>query len=188
MSRKNHRLTRKAPESYEIRWSMVSTDVPDWSREKPAHYWEPGKRLLRTIRSYGYWQGKHNAAAPLMRKLAVLRHRCWSVIAAAEIPLNCTIDGGPALTHPNGIVIHPDAVIGVNRLILQQVTIGVGGKKDGAPAFGSDVDIGAGAKILGGVHIGDSVRIGANAIVIDDIPARSTAVGVPARVVRVREK
>ena len=73
-------------------------------------------------------------------------------------------------------VVHPAARIGVNCLLFQQVTI------TGGVTLGGHVDIGAGAKILGPVTIGDHARIGANAVVTRDVPACSTAVGVPARV------
>ncbi|MBY0396499.1 MAG: serine acetyltransferase, partial [Thermoleophilia bacterium] len=64
----------------------------------------------------------------------------------------------------------------------QQVTLGIGGPKPGAPVRGGQVDVGAGAKILGGVVIGDRARIGANAVVLQDVPAGATAVGIPARI------
>lgn len=82
------------------------------------------------------------------------------------------------LPHPNGIVIHKDAVIGPNCLIFQQVTIGTNGK--GVPHIGGHVDIGAGARIIGPITIGDHARIGANAVVTHDVPSGRTAVGVPA--------
>lgn len=112
----------------------------------------------------------------------MLQHRFWSVVTGADIPLNCNIGGGAVLIHPNGIVIFPGAVIGPNCLIFQQVTIGTGGTKPGAPVLGGHVDVGAGAKILGGVNIGDDAVIGANAVVLQDVPQGSTAVGVPARI------
>jgi len=87
------------------------------------------------------------------------------------------------MPHPNGIVIHPGATIGVNCLIFQQVTIG-NGSRPGQPMIGGHVDIGAGAKLLGGVSIGDHARIGANAVVLDDVPAGACAVGIPARIIR----
>jgi serine O-acetyltransferase len=93
--------------------------------------------------------------------------------------LNCRIGGGLLITHPNGIVIHPDATIGVNCLIFQQVTIGAG--NGGVPAIGGHVDIGAGAKILGAVEIGAHAKIGANAVVLEDVPTGATAIGVPAK-------
>lgn len=87
------------------------------------------------------------------------------------------------MTHPNGIVIHPEAKIGVNCLIFQQVTIGMG-TVPGLPVIGGHVDIGAGAKILGGVKIGDHAKIGANAVVLQDVPAHGTAVGIPAKIIK----
>ena len=107
-------------------------------------------------------------------------------MAGAVIPLDSDIGGGLRLPHPIGVVIFPGAVIGPNCLISQQVTIGVGGPKPGAPVIGGHVDIGAGAKILGGVKIGDHARIGANAVVLEDVPTGATAVGVPARIVQRR--
>ena len=99
-------------------------------------------------------------------------------MTAADIPLKCRIEGGLLLPHPNGIVIHPDAVIGPNCLILQQVTLGV--TDAGAPCLGGHVDIGAGAKLLGPIKVGHHARIGANAVVLIDVPERATAVGIPA--------
>jgi len=86
------------------------------------------------------------------------------------------------MPHPNGIVVHPDAVIGVNCLFFQQVTIGTGGSRSGCPRIGGHVDIGAGAKVLGGVVIGNHAKIGANAVVLCDVPDHATAVGIPARI------
>ncbi len=74
-----------------------------------------------------------------------MRHRFWSAVAGADIPFNCNIGGGLLMPHPNGIVIHPEAQIGVNCLILQQVTIAA--REDGAPLIDGHVDIGAGAKL-----------------------------------------
>lgn len=110
----------------------------------------------------------------------MLWHRFWSVVTGAEIPLGSRIEGGLLIPHPNGIVVHPDAAIGPNCLIFQQVTIGTG--KGGVPTIGGHVDIGAGARILGGVTIGEHARIGANAVVLSDVPAGAVAVGIPARI------
>jgi serine O-acetyltransferase len=112
--------------------------------------------------------------------LAVLRHRFWSIVTGAEIPLATQIGGGLLILHPNGIVIHPDAVVGPNCLIFQQVTLG--GGAGGAPNIGGHVDIGAGAKVLGNVTVGDHAKIGANAVVLKDVPPYATAVGVPAHI------
>lgn len=152
----------------------VSATEPDWSRERrrPGE-WHPGKALLASIRDYQRHRG-------LRKKLAALRHRFWSAVSGADIPLNTLIGGGLLIPHPNGIVIHPDVTIGPNCLIFQQVTIGA---TDGVPAIGGHVDIGAGAKVLGAITVGDHARIGANAVVLTDVPAGATMVGIPARAV-----
>jgi serine O-acetyltransferase len=80
-------------------------------------------------------------------------------------------------------VIHSDAILGDNVHIDQGVTIGGNGRVMGVPVIDSKVYIGAGAKILGPIHIGEGCVIGANAVFITDIPARSVAVGIPARVI-----
>lgn len=153
----------------------ISAEIPDQVRERPNRLWDPGRQLLRAIRGYG------SSRTPMGRVWHLLWYRVWSVVTGAEIPLNAQIAGGLLIPHPNGIVIHPDAKIGPNCLIFQQVTIGTG--KGGVPTIGGHVDIGAGAKILGGVTIGNHARIGANAVVISDVPAGATAVGIPARTV-----
>jgi serine O-acetyltransferase len=158
-------------------------EAADWSREdKSFAAWSPSRSLLASIRMY---QRHAQGSGPihfLASRVAVLRHRLWSVVTGADIPLNCRLGGGLLLPHPNGIVIHPDVTIGVNCLIFQQVTLGAGARR-GLPQIGTHVDIGAGAKILGGVVVGDFARIGANAVVVDDVPAGATAVGIPARIV-----
>jgi serine O-acetyltransferase len=162
----------------------ISANVPDQSREHCRRFWDPGRRLLRSIRSYQKAKTRRGPVR-LLTKYWVLEHRFWSIVTGADIPLNCAIGGGFLLLHPNGVVIFPGAVIGPNCLVFQQVTIGVGGPKPGAPVLGGDVEIGAGAKILGGVHIGDHARIGANAVVLQDVPPGATAVGVPAKIVAI---
>jgi serine O-acetyltransferase len=115
----------------------------------------------------------------VLKRWAVLRHRFWSAVSGADIPLNCQIGGGLLLPHPNGVVIHPAAHIGPNCLIFQQVTLGTRGG-GGAPVLKGHVDIGAGAKLLGAVSVGEHATIGANAVVLTDVPAHGVAVGVPA--------
>jgi serine O-acetyltransferase len=154
----------------------ISSEIPDWTREQPSQFWDPGPKLLLTIRRYQHWDQRRGLIGRMFCKILVLRHRFWSVVTGADIPLNCQIGGGLLIPHPNGIVIHPEAVIGVNCLIFQQVTIG-SRDRPGLPLIGGHVDIGAGAKILGHVQIGAHARIGANAVVTNNVPAQGTAVG-----------
>ena len=161
----------------------VSATEPDWSREaKPLLAWAPARSLLASIRAYEKVAGSRNPWHVLLRKLAVLRHRFWSVATGADIPLGCKIAGGLLLPHPNGVVIHCDAVIGPNCLIFQQVTLGM--VNGGVPRIAGHVDIGAGAKILGPVEVGAHALVGANAVVLNDVPSNSTVAGVPARIVK----
>lgn len=161
---------------------IISSTEADWSREKisPGRY-EPGKYLLSALRRYQRLRLKKGMLVRAAALFQVALHRFWSAVCGADIPLDAQIGGGLLIPHPNGIVIHPGARIGPNCLIFQQVTIGAG-SKDGLPVIDGHVDIGAGAKIIGGVRIGAHARIGANAVVVDHVPACSTAVGIPATI------
>jgi serine O-acetyltransferase len=154
----------------------ISSEVPDWTREEPSQFWDPGRKLLHTIRRYQSWQQRPGLISRFSCKILVFRHAFWSVVTGADIPLNCQIGGGLLIPHPNGIVIHPAAKIGVNCLIFQQVTIGIRDAR-GFPEIAGHVDIGAGAKVLGAVKIGPHARIGANAVVTRDIEGGMVAVG-----------
>ena len=91
------------------------------------------------------------------------------------------------IDHGMGIVFGETAEIGDNCTIYHGVTLGGTGKDTGKrhPTLGNNVLIGAGAKVLGPVYIGDNVRVGAGSVVLKNLPANATAVGVPAEVVRV---
>jgi serine O-acetyltransferase len=161
----------------------VSADVADWSRERKTRFeWTPSRSLLASIRDYQRLLNSRGVIAGWLRRFAVLRHRWWTIVTGADIPLNCKIGGGLLLPHPNGIVIHPDAEIGPNCLLFHQVTIGEAA--GGVPTLEGHVDVGAGAKIVGRLRIGKHAKIGANAVVLDDVPSGATAVGIPAKIIR----
>jgi len=157
--------------------SEISATDPDWTRESLCSWWEPSRQLLKAIRNYQKWKAWGGILGRFFSGYNVLEHRFWSVVTGADIPLNCQVAGGLLLPHPNGVVIHPEASIGPNCLILQQVTIVAQVK------VGGHVDIGAGAKIIRPVSIGDHARIGANAVVLYDVPVGATVVGIPARII-----
>jgi serine O-acetyltransferase len=104
---------------------------------------------------------------------------------------NCIIGRGAefgpgfVLFHSTGVVINGKVRGGTNVHLYHQVTLGE--DRGGAPTLGNDVLIGAGAKIFGPRILGDGARVGANAVVMEDVPAHSTVVGIPARVVRRRD-
>lgn len=153
----------------------VSAQIPDWSRETVRRFWDPGQKLLRAIRRYQGAQARGGLFGKLASKRWALSHLFWSTMTQCEIHLNTQIEGGLRLTHPTGIIIHPDAKIGPNCMIFHQVTLA------GAVELGGHVDIGAGAKLLGPLKVGDHARIGANAVVTSDVGAGQTVVGIPAR-------
>ena len=149
----------------------VSNSVPDWSREEITRVWDPAKKLIRSIRRYQ----AAKEAGRITSKYWVLNHWFWSLVTQCEIPLTVRIGGGLRLPHPTGIVVHSDAVIGVNCMLFHQVTLA------GAVTLGGHVDVGAGAKVLGPLSVGDDVTIGANAVVTCDVADGATMVGIPAR-------
>ena len=103
-----------------------------------------------------------------------------------EIHPACFIGKGLLIDHGSGVVIGETAIIGDNCTIFHGVTLGGKGNEQGKrhPTLYNGVFVGAGAKILGNIEIGNNVKIGANAVVLTDIPDNSTAVGIPARIVK----
>lgn len=98
----------------------------------------------------------------------------------AQIGRRCFID------HGTGVVIGETSIVGQDVLIYQQVTLGGTGCEHGKrhPTIGDGVILGAGAKVLGNITIGAHTRIGAGSVVVHNVPANCTVVGVPGRVVR----
>lgn len=140
------------------------------------------RHLLASIETFQYHRARRGPWHRLMRKVARLRYLWWSFITHSDIEPRARLGKRLMLPHPNGVVIHEDAVVGDDCMIMQQVTIGMIGDGE-VPTIGNGVYIGAGAKIIGKVRVGDGARIGANAVVTKDVPSSGTAVGVPARLV-----
>lgn len=108
------------------------------------------------------------------------------LVFGIEVSPQVQIGGGLFLPHTVGTVLGA-ASIGDNCTIMQGVTLGTSEPDMGftvsmRPVIGHDVLIGAGAKVIGRVTVGDNARVGANAVVLQDVPANSLAVGVPAKV------
>ena len=103
-----------------------------------------------------------------------------------EIHPGATIGKGLFIDHGMGVVIGETTEIGDNCTLYQGVTLGGTGKDVGKrhPTLGNNVLVGAGAKVLGPFKIEDNSKIAANAVVLKEVPENSTAVGIPARVVR----
>ncbi len=88
------------------------------------------------------------------------------------------------IDHANGVVIGETTKIGTDCVLFHQVTLGGVSMSKGKrhPTLGDRVMVGAGAKVLGPIHVGSDARIAANAVVVRDVPAGCSAIGVPARV------
>ena len=110
--------------------------------------------------------------------------RCWTGI---EIHPGARIGRRLVIDHGMGIVIGETAEVGDDCLIYHGVTLGGTGKDQGKrhPTIGSNVLISTGAKVLGPFKVGDNSRIAANAVVLSEVPADATAVGIPAQIVKI---
>lgn len=104
-----------------------------------------------------------------------------------EIHPGAKIGKGLFIDHGMGVVIGETTEIGDNCTLYQGVTLGGTGKDHGKrhPTLGNNVLVGAGAKILGPFRVGDNARVAAGAVVLEEVPPNATAVGVPARIVRI---
>ena len=107
-------------------------------------------------------------------------------LTGIEIHPGAKIGKGLFIDHGSGVVIGETAEIGDNCTLYQGVTLGGTGKDVGKrhPTLGNNVMIGAGAKVLGPFRVGDNSKIAANAVVLSEVPPDSTAVGIPAKVVK----
>ncbi len=140
----------------------------------------PGFRAIRNHRK-AHWFFNHKM---FFIARAISQHT--SRKTGIEIHPGAQIGKRFFIDHGTGIVIGETTIIGDDVTLYQGVTLGGTGKDTGKrhPTIGNRVLIGAGAKVLGPLTVGDNTNIASGAVVLDNIPENSTAVGVPARVVR----
>jgi serine O-acetyltransferase len=117
--------------------------------------------------------------------LAAAWQKLVEVLTGISLPYTCSIGPGFYIGHFGNIIVNGEAIIGSNCNISQGVTIGVSGRGErrGVPTIGNRVYLGANAVVAGRIVVGDDAVVGANSLVISDLPASSTAVGVPATIV-----
>lgn len=137
------------------------------------------KAMLRYRIAHFLWRHKLRFLARAISQRAVRK-------TGIEIHPGAVIGKRFFIDHGAGVVIGETAEIGDDVTVYQGVTLGGTGKDCGKrhPTIGNNVLIGAGAKLLGPFKVGNNTNIAAGAVVLTDIPENSTAVGVPARVVK----
>ncbi|MGI8968681.1 MAG: serine O-acetyltransferase [Chloroflexota bacterium] len=157
----------------------------------------PGKRATLLERAGLVWTHLPLRATALLRLSALcsrrhipllpgMLHRLNVTLHGLDIVPNVPIGGGLYLPHTVGTVVMARQ-LGSNVTLVSGVTIGMRNELR-FPRIGNNVYVGAGARILGAVTVGDGATIGANSVVLTDVPAGATAVGVPARIIERRQE
>ena len=139
----------------------------------------PGFQALSIHRiSHRLW----NSGFPFLPRLLSQASR---FLTGVEIHPGAKIGRGVFIDHGMGVVIGETSEIGDRCLLYQGVTLGGTGKESGKrhPTLEANVVVGAGAKVLGGISVGTNTRIGAGSVVVKNVAANSTVVGIPGRVV-----
>lgn len=157
----------------------------DWIAHK-QDWTKPGFRAVAVYR-FGVWRMKIEPKI-LRVPFSIIYRSLYRKIRntyGIELPYSVKLGRRVVFEHQNGIVIHGNCSIGDDSIIRQGVTLGNRYLEHpfDAPKLGKKVNVGAGAKIFGAVNIGDGAQIGANAVVLNDVPANTTAVGIPARII-----
>lgn len=151
-------------------------------------YWDvllyPCYHALRSYRkAHKLWNQGHHWRARMISQRAARK-------TGIEIHPGATIGKGLFIDHGTGVVIGETTIIGDNCTLYQGVTLGGTGKEQGKrhPTLEDGVMVSAGAKVLGSITIGANTKIGAGSVVLKSVPANCTVVGVPGRVVRMKNQ
>lgn len=169
---------------------MLARDIREKARLCYAS--ESPRAIVKTLATdgtasmiiYRLMQGSRDiGAAPL----EMVFNKLNSIVGNCIIGRGAEFGPGFVIFHSNGVVINGKVRAGENVHLHHEVTIGDNGHGE-FPTLGSNIEIGAGAKIIGDISIGDGARIGANAVVVHDVDAETTVVGIPARPIKRREE
>ncbi len=168
--------------------SEIKADIESIKRRDPAA--KSGLEIVLTysgvhaviMHRVAHWFYEHDRVV-----IARVISQVSRFFTGIEIHPGAKIGKGLLIDHGSGVVIGETAEIGDYCLLYQGCTLGGTGKDQGKrhPTLGNNVMVGCGAKILGPFKVGDGAKIAANAVVLEEVPPNATAVGVPARIVRV---
>ncbi|HUI68814.1 MAG TPA: serine O-acetyltransferase EpsC [Nitrospirota bacterium] len=163
--------------------AAISMDPAATSKLEVALTYAGFHALLFYRFAHGLWKKRFPFIPRALSQLA-------RFLTGIEIHPGATIGSGMFIDHGMGVVIGETSEIGDNVTLFQGVTLGGTGKLRGKrhPTLGSHVVVGAGAKVLGPIKIGDYVKIGANSVVLQDVPDHSTVVGIPGKIVRIKDE
>ena len=136
----------------------------------------------RAVLAHRFVHALYRAQVPLLPRFLASISRFFTGI---EIDPGAKIGKGVFIDHGIGVVIGETAEVGDGCTIYQGVTLGGTSlqRTKRHPTLGKNVTIGSGAAVLGAIHVGDGAKIGANSVVVKDVPANATVVGIPGRVV-----
>jgi serine O-acetyltransferase len=163
-------------------WQQIKEDWIAHGRD----WTKPGFRAV-VVHRFGVWRKKIKPKL-LQVPFSILYGMLYRKVRntyGIELPSTVQLGRRVVIHHQGTIVINAHCFIGDDSQICQGVTLGsryADGPFD-APKLGKHVEVCAGAKILGKVNIGDNAKIGANAVVLCDVPAGATAVGIPAKII-----
>ncbi len=167
-------------------WQQIKEDWEAHGRD----WTKPGFRAV-AIQRFGVWR---MGIQPkwLRAPFSILYRSLYRKVRntyGIDLPYSVKLGRRVVIEHQGAIIIHGDCVIGDDSIIRQGCTLGNRylDRPFDSPQLGKRVNVGAGAKILGGVTIGDDASIGANAVVLSDIPAGQTAVGIPAKILKPKQ-
>lgn len=167
-------------------WRLLKEDVAVVFEQDPA-----ARNTLEVVLTYSglhaIWL--HRFAHALFRRKWFFAARALSQISrfftGIEIHPGAVIGRRFFIDHGMGVVIGETCEIGDNVTIYQGVTLGGTGKEKGKrhPTLGNNVLVATGAKVLGSIVVGDHSKVGAGSVVLKDVPANATVVGIPGKVV-----
>lgn len=174
------------PDALELELSLWELIREDW-HSHGCDWSLPGFRAV-AVHRFGTW--RMGIRSKLLRApfswLYLRLYRKVRNSYGIELPYTVRLGRRVVVEHQGNIVIHGYSSIGDDSIIRQGVTLGLRYVEHpyDVPELGKGVNLGAGAKLFGPIQVGDGAQIGANAVVLQSVPAKATAVGIPARILQ----